>query len=65
MEVLLLLVQNFNMFAWNPYEVLGVDLSFITHKLIIDSLVPSKKQKPRRLVKSHVESVKEEVERLK
>ena len=47
-EVLLSLVQNFDMFAWNPYEVPGVDPAFITHKLNVDPLVLQKKQKPRR-----------------
>jgi len=42
-----------------------VDLAFITHKLNVDPLVPSKKQKPRRLAKSHVEAMKHEVEKLK
>ena len=28
-EMLLLLVQNVNVFAWSPYEVPGVDLEFI------------------------------------
>ena len=64
-EVLLSLVQNFDVFVWNPYEVLGVDPAFITHKLNVDPLVPLKKQKLRRLVKPHVKAVKEEVEKLK
>ena len=65
MEVLLSLVSNFNVFAWNPYKVPGVDPTFITHKLNVDPLVPLKKQKLRRLVKPHVKAVKEEVKKLK
>ena len=42
-----------------------MDLAFITHKLNVDPLVLPKKQKPRRLVKPHVEALKEEVEKLK
>ena len=42
-----------------------VELEFITHKLNMDPLFPSKKQKPRRSAKQHVEAVKEEVPRLK
>ena len=53
------------MFVWNPYEVLGVDPTFITHKLNVDPLVPLKKQKLRRLVKPHVKAMNEEVEKLK
>lgn len=59
------LVQNFDAFAWNPYEVPGVDPAFITHKLYVDPLVPLKKQKPRRSAKPHVKVVKGEVEKLK
>lgn len=65
MAVLLSLVQNFDAFAWNPYEVPGVDPAFITHKLYVDPLVPLKKQKPRRSTKPHVKVVKGEVEKLK
>ena len=42
-EMLLFLVQNANVFAWSPYEVLGVDPEFIVHKLNVDPLSPPKK----------------------
>ena len=42
-EMLLFLVQNIDVFAWNPYEVLGVDPEFIVHKLKLDPLYPPKK----------------------
>ena len=42
MEILLLLVQNLDMFAWSPYEVPGVDPAFITHRLNVDPLVHQK-----------------------
>lgn len=64
-NVLLLLVQNLEIFAWSPYDVLGVDPKFITHKLNVDPLFPPKKQKPRRSAKQHVEAMKQEVQRLK
>ena len=64
-EMLLFLVQNVDIFAWNLYEAPEVDLDFIVHKLHVDPLFPSKKQKPRRLVKEHVEAVRQEVKRLK
>ena len=44
-------------FAWSPYEVPGVDLEFIVHKLNVDPLFPPKKQKLRRSAKEHVEAV--------
>lgn len=42
-EMLLLLVQNIDIFAWSLYEVPEVDLEFIIHKLNVDSLFPPKK----------------------
>ena len=42
-EMLLFLIQNVNVFAWSPYEVPGVDLEFIVHKLNVDSSFPPKK----------------------
>ena len=53
-QVLLFLTQNIDVFAWNPYEVPGVDPEFIVHKLNVDPSYPSKKQKPRRSTKDHV-----------
>lgn len=64
-EILLSLVQNFNVFAWSLYEVPKVDPAFIMHKLNVDPLVLPKKQRLIRSMKPHVEAVKEEVEKLK
>ncbi|XP_030964610.1 uncharacterized protein LOC115985849 [Quercus lobata] len=64
-QVLLFLVQNVDVFTWDPYEVPGVDLGFIVHKLNVDPSYPLKKQKPRRSAKDHVEAVIQEVEKLK
>ena len=64
-EILLFLLQNVDVFAWSPYKVPGVDLEFIVHKLNIDPSFPPKKQKPRRALKEHVDTVKLEVQRLK
>ena len=50
-----------DVFAWSPYEVLGVDPEFIVHKLNVDSSFPPTKQKPRRAAKEHVDMVKLEV----
>jgi len=42
-QVLLFMIQNMDVFAWNPYEILGVDLEFIVHKLNVDpSYLPKK-----------------------
>ncbi|XP_050254609.1 uncharacterized protein LOC126700482 [Quercus robur] len=64
-QVLLFLTQNIDVFAWNPYEVLGVDPGFIVHKLNVDPSYPPKKQKLRRSAKDHVEAIRREVEKLK
>ena len=64
-EMLLLLIQNMDVFAWSLYKVPGVDPEFIVHKLNVDPLFPSKKQKPRRSAKEHVEAIKQEVQKLK
>ena len=64
-QVLLFLVQNLDIFAWDPYEVLRVDPGFIVHKLNVDPLYPPKKQKLRRSAKDHIEAVRQEVEKLK
>ena len=64
-QVLLFLTQNIDVFAWNPYEVPGVDPGFIIHKLNVDPTYPPKKQKPRRSAKDHVEAIRQEVEKLK
>lgn len=64
-KVLLLLVQSLDDFAWNPHEVPTVDPEFITHRLNLDPSYPSKKQKPRRSAKEHVEAIKQEVKKLK
>ena len=46
-QTLLSLVQNVDVFAWNPYEVLRVDPEFIVHRLNMVPLFPPKKQKPK------------------
>ena len=39
-EMLLLLVQNVDVFAWSPYEVPGVYSKFIIHQLNMDPSYP-------------------------
>ena len=64
-KMLLSLAQNLDVFSWSPYEVPGVDLEFIVHKLNMDPLFPPKRKKSRQFAKYHMEAVKEEVEKLK
>ena len=63
--MLVFLIQNVDVFTWSPYEVPGVDLVFIVHKLNVDPSFFLKKQKLRRSAKEHVEAVRLEVRRLK
>ena len=64
-EVLLTLARNLDVFSWSPYDIPGVDPTYIMHRLNVDPLVLPKKQRSRRVAKPHVEAVNEEVERLK
>ena len=64
-EMPLFLMQNVDVFAWSPYKVPKVDLEFIVHKLNVDLLYPTKKQKPRRSAKEYVEAIRQAVKRLK
>ena len=57
--------QNIDVFAWNTYEALGVDLEFIFHHLNVNPLVAPKKQLPRCPSKEHAEAVRQEVAKLK
>ena len=50
--------QNIDVFAWNTYEALGVDLEFICHHLNVNPLVAPKKQLPRCPSKEHAEAVR-------
>ena len=64
-KVLLLLIQNVDVFAWSPYEVPRVDPEFIMHKLNVDPSFPPKKQKQRRLAREHMEAIRLEVWKLR
>ena len=53
------------MFAWNAYEALGVDPSFICHYLNINPSITPKKQPSWRSSKDHSDTARGEVMRLK
>ena len=56
---------NVDMFAWSPYEALGVDPNFICHRLNMNPSVIPKRQPPRRPSKKHAGAVRSEVAKLK
>ena len=65
-EILLeFLRANIDMFAWSPYESLGIDSSFICHRLNVNPSIAPKRQPPRRPSKEHAEAVRSEVAKLK
>ena len=64
-ELILFLVSNLDVFAWNPYETLRVDPNSICHRLNVNLRCPLKKQRPRRSSDVHTAAVKEEVDKLK
>ena len=53
------------MFAWNAYEALGMDSSFICHHLNVNPSVTPKMQPPRRSSKDYFDVVKDEVMKFK
>jgi len=53
------------MFAWNAYEALGVDPSFICHHLNVNPSITPKKQSPWCTSKEHADAVRDKVMKLK
>ena len=58
------LQDNIEVFAWTPYEMPGVDSSFISHSLNVDPDRHPLVQRPRRSSPAHTQAVIEEVDRL-
>ena len=58
------LTSNIDLFAWDPYEVLGVDPDYIQHWLNVDPHSKLVRQKSRRSAPVHAEAIQKEVERL-
>ena len=60
-----LLRENVDVFAWSAYEAPGIDPSFICHHLNVNPSITLKRQPPRRPSKEHAEAVRNEVAKLK
>ena len=56
--------DNVEVFAWTPYEMPGVNPSFISHSLNVDPDRRPVVQRPRRSSPAHTQAVIEEVDRL-
>ena len=54
------LKRNIDVFVWNAYKTLEVDLSFICHHLNTNPSVILRKQLPRRSSKDHFDAVSDE-----
>ena len=57
--------ENIDVFAWSPYEALGIYLNFICHQLNVNPSIVPKRQPPRRSSKKHAEAIRSEVAKLK
>ena len=64
-ELIRFLKENFDIFAWDAYEVPGVDPSFICHHLNVNPSITPKKQPPRCPLKEHADAIRDEVMKLK
>ena len=64
-ELIGFLRENMDVFAWDAYEASRVDLSFICHYLNVNPSITPKKQPPRRPLKEHADTVRDEVMKLK
>ncbi|XP_057501720.1 uncharacterized protein LOC130785552 [Actinidia eriantha] len=64
-ELIQLLKANIEAFAWTPYEMLGIDPTFIRHELNVQSNFRPVKQRGKRSALEHVDAVIEEVEKLR
>ena len=64
-ELIGFLRKNVDVFAWDAYEALRIDLSFICHHLNVNPSAFPKKQPPRRLSKEHANAIWDKVTKLK
>ena len=60
-----LLRRNIDVFAWDAYEAPKIDPNFICHHLNINPSITPRRQPPWHPSKEHVETVKNEVTKLK
>ena len=58
------LKANIDVFAWQPYDMLGIDSTVMWHKLHIDLTTKLIKQKPHWASPKKAKAVKEEVQKL-
>ena len=59
------LTANIEVFAWTPYEIPGIDPNFVKHDLNVLPKARLVKQRGRRSTPEHVDTMVEEVKKLK
>ena len=64
-ELIEFLRKNVDVFVWNTYEAPRVDSSFICHHLNVNPSVTPKKQPPQRSSRDHLDTIRDEVMKLK
>ena len=64
-ELVKFLKTNIDVFAWNAYDIPGIDLGLACHRLNVNLEVVPGKQPPLRSSKDHIEAVRIEVNKLK
>ena len=57
--------KNVDVFAWDAYDVPGINPNFICHHLNVNPSATPKKQLPRRPSKEHANAITNEVRKLK
>ena len=64
-ELVKFLKANIDVFAWNAYDVLGIDPGLACHQLNVNPEAVPRKQPPRPSFKDHAKTIKTEVNKLK
>ena len=64
-ESMKFLKTNIDIFAWNAYDVPGIDPGLACHQLNVNPEAVPRKQPPRRSSQDHIEAIRTKVNKLK
>ena len=56
--------SNIDVFAWQPYDMLGIDIEVMCYRLHINKKFKPMKQKPKRATPEKAKAVKDEIQKL-
>ena len=59
------LKTNIDIFAWNAYDVTGIDPGLACHQLNVNPEVVPRKQPPQRSSEDHIKAIRTKVNKLK